>query len=157
MAEGDILYTIGYQGRSVNEFIRLLLEHGIKVVVDVRNEATKTAIGFSKDELEKLLSKYGIVYIHVPGLGVPKGIRMPYKRGLMSHEAFKQWYIGHIEETKDKWLPIIENAKRLGKVALLCAERYPTPRGRQRYYCHRHFLADYLIKHGLFSGRYDIV
>jgi len=152
----DTVFTIGYEGRSFEEFVKLLKKHEIKAVIDVRHEVEFVKPEFSMELLKRQLPLYGIKYVSIRELGVPKLIREPYIQGKLSFECFKQWYLWWIEKNRDVWEKHIREAKRTGYVALLCLERYPTPRGVQRHYCHRHILANYLITQGFFEKRVDI-
>lgn len=64
------LYTIGYEGRTMQEFISKLKEHDITVVCDVRAIATSRRLEFRKCALGIALFKNGIEYHHYPDLGI---------------------------------------------------------------------------------------
>ena len=68
--EGGTLFTLGYEGRSVESYLDLLLRHGVTVLCDVRRNPVSRKYGFSKKTLGVLTSKLGIRYIHVPELGI---------------------------------------------------------------------------------------
>ena len=153
----DTIFTIGYEGRSFEEFVDLLKKHEIKVVIDIRHEVDFVKQEFSGELLKRQLPVYGIRYIQLKELGVPKMIREPYIEGKLSFECFKQWYLWWIEKNRDEWEKKLREAKRIGYIALLCVERYPKPRGAQKHYCHRDILADYLIRQGFFEKRVDII
>ncbi len=58
------IYTIGYGGRSTEEFIRLLKQFGIEFLLDVRSKPYSSfRPEFSKDQLERLLASEGIKYL----------------------------------------------------------------------------------------------
>jgi len=54
------LFTIGYEGRSVAEFIDQLESAGVERVVDVRDLPLSRRAGFSKTPLQRALSDVGI-------------------------------------------------------------------------------------------------
>lgn len=153
----DTIFTIGYEGRSFEEFLNLLKKYEIKVVLDVRHEVEFVRQEFSGELLKRQLPVYGIKYVQLKELGVPKLIREPYIEGKFSFDCFKQWYLWWVGKNREIWEPKVREAKRIGYIALLCAERYPKPRGTQRHYCHRDILADYLIRQGFFEKRVDII
>ena len=42
------VFTVGYEGPSVDRFLSLLAEHGIDTIVDVREYPVSRKLGFSK-------------------------------------------------------------------------------------------------------------
>ena len=66
------LYTIGYQGRSLEEFLAVLRREGIGCVVDVRRNALSRKPGFSKTALREALAGAGIDYLHLRRLGIER-------------------------------------------------------------------------------------
>lgn len=69
------LYTIGYEGQTLETFLQRLAEIGVKILVDVRELPLSRKRGFSKRGLSSALTKCGIAYAHMPTLGCPKPIR----------------------------------------------------------------------------------
>ena len=58
------IYTIGYGSRSINQFIRVLKEHAIAYLIDVRSTPySRYKPEFSKQELGRRLQKHGIRYL----------------------------------------------------------------------------------------------
>ena len=57
------IFTIGYGGRKFADFIALLQEHGIALVVDVRRFPKSKALEYNKESLEAKLPQFGISYI----------------------------------------------------------------------------------------------
>ncbi len=68
-------FTIGYGGRVPNEFGKLLTDHQVKSIVDVRIRPDKAALGsyaLAKDSekgIAGLLARSGIGYVSLPELG----------------------------------------------------------------------------------------
>ncbi len=153
----DTIFTIGYEGRTFEEFIDLLKKHDIKVVLDVRHDVEFVKPEFSIELLKRQLPMHGIKYIHLKEFGIPKIVREPYVEGKFSHECLRQWYLWNIEKNRDKLEGVIRDAKRTGFTVLLCVERYPKPKDKQKHGCHRDILADFLLKNGYFEKRVDIV
>jgi len=152
----DTIYTIGYEGRSIDEFIDLLKKHEIKVVVDVRHETEFVKPAFSEESLKTHLKYHDIMYVKLDSLGVPKIVREPYIERKLSFECFRQWYLWWVEKNRGEWEDTMRKIKKIGTITIMCAERYPKPRGEQRHYCHRDILAEYLIQQGFFEKRVDI-
>ncbi|BCB81813.1 DUF488 domain-containing protein [Phytohabitans flavus] len=63
---------IGYESRTLTEFLDGLLSDGVKRLVDVRLTPMSRKPGFSKTALSRALSGVGIRYEHRPELGNPK-------------------------------------------------------------------------------------
>lgn len=59
------LYTIGYEGRNLNEFVSRLKYSGISTLVDVREIPISRKKGFSKTTLSQFLREYDIDYLHL--------------------------------------------------------------------------------------------
>ena len=76
---GVTLYTIGYEGRSLQDFIADLRGSGIALLADVREAPVSRKPGFSKSALAGALHGVGIAYRHLRALGCPKPIRDAYK------------------------------------------------------------------------------
>lgn len=75
------LYTVGYEGCSLDGLIDCLRTAGVAVVLDVRDAPFSRKPGFSKAPLEAGLTAAGLRYLHLPGLGNPKAARDAAKAG----------------------------------------------------------------------------
>lgn len=75
------LFTIGYEGKTVDEFLGQLKAAGVKRVVDVRAIAASRRPGFSKIALAGALAEQGIGYMHLRALGTPKAGRDAARKG----------------------------------------------------------------------------
>ena len=69
------LFTIGYEGAALGDFVRALKAAEINVLLDVRELPISRRKGFSKTVLGDALTKAGIVYRHEKQLGSPRTIR----------------------------------------------------------------------------------
>ncbi|MCH8239631.1 MAG: DUF488 domain-containing protein [Proteobacteria bacterium] len=78
---GNVLYTIGYEGSVIEAFITTLQNAGVSVLVDVRDLPISRKPGFSKKKLEAALNPVGIKYVHFKGLGNPKNGRLAARSG----------------------------------------------------------------------------
>ena len=129
------LCTIGYEKRSLDEYLDLLLEHGVEVVVDVRETAWSHKPGFSKTAFAAGLQRVGIEYVHLRIAGNPKWLR----EAAASHAEALHRYRGYVESHPEVMVALTETLRRLGvshrRIALTCFERHPED-------CHRGILAD---------------
>ena len=128
------IFTIGYEGTTVAEFIAALQRSGVQRVIDVRALPLSRRPGFSKSPLSAALAEAGIEYVHLKALGTPADGRAAARAG--RHSDLERIYAGQLE------LPeaIAQAALMLELVrekpsALLCMEREPA-------HCHRTLLLD---------------
>ena len=73
------IYTIGYEGLALGQFLELLKANGIERLVDIREAPISRKAGFAKAALSEAVEGAGIRYSHVRALGCPKPIRDRYK------------------------------------------------------------------------------
>ena len=134
-----ILFTIGYEGISLEEYLNRLIKNDVKTLVDVRNNPVSMKFGFSKNTLRLYCEKLGIEYIHVPEVG----IRSEYRQGLKVqadyNELFEQYKKSTLQETKDHQNKILEILKNKRRIALTCFESDTSK-------CHRSYLAKSIIE-----------
>lgn len=128
------IFTIGYEGATVGEFIAALVDAGVKRIIDVRALPLSRRPGFSKSPLRGALAEAGIEYVHLRALGTPADGRAAARAG--RHADMSRIYASQLE------LPeaIAEGAQMLALAdeqpsALLCFEREPD-------HCHRSLLLD---------------
>jgi uncharacterized protein (DUF488 family) len=129
------LFTMGYEGRSLDELIAELVDAGVERLVDVRELPLSRRPGFSKTALSDALRAAGIEYCHVKALGNPKPNRERYWAGDI--EGGADVYRKHLNNGSRPAL--IELAESLDDDAacLLCFERNHTE-------CHRDVLVEAL-------------
>jgi uncharacterized protein (DUF488 family) len=118
------IFTIGYEGVTVGEFLAALKRAGVQRVIDVRAVPNSRRPGFSKNLLRNELAEAGIDYVHLRALGTPADGRAAARAGRT--EDLKRIYSGQLE------LPeaIAQGAQMLDLAnekpsALLCYEREP--------------------------------
>jgi len=134
------VYTIGYEGKDVDEFIKVLLENGIDRVADVRAIPVSRKKGFSKNTLMKILKDNGIEYKLFSELGSPKEARDKLKSKLLSFDEFAEIYRNYLKEHIDK-LKELEIYVSSKKSALMCFES-------DWRRCHRSIIAEFLEQEG---------
>jgi uncharacterized protein (DUF488 family) len=131
------LFTIGYEGRSLERYLNLLLTNGVTLLCDVRRNPLSRKYGFSKGTLSKSCVGVGIRYEHLPELGIATEKR----RALNTQEDYDQLFFGYVRDSlpyqHDALIKIrqwIDDGERL---ALTCYENLPKQ-------CHRHCVAEAL-------------
>jgi uncharacterized protein (DUF488 family) len=126
------IFTIGYEGTTVPEFIAALREAGVKRVIDVRALPLSRRPGFSKTALRNALAEVNIDYVHLKALGTPAEGRAAAR----AHRDgdLRRIYAGQLElpEAMAQSAQMLELADEQ-PCALLCMEREPA-------HCHRSLL-----------------
>ena len=138
------LFTIGYEGRTQDEYLGLLRDAGVTLLADLRQNPISRKKGFSQNALAQGCASVGIRYEHLPELGIASE-----KRKNLATQADVDALFAEYERD---WLPTQGAAlAKLGawvaageRVALTCFERAPGD-------CHRHCVAEALgcldVKH----------
>jgi uncharacterized protein (DUF488 family) len=128
------IFTIGYEGTTVPEFVEALRKAGVERVIDVRALPLSRRPGFSKTPLRGALEEAGIEYVHLKALGTPADGRTAARAG--RHEDMARIYAGQLElpEAMAQSAQMLELAREKPS-ALLCMEREPA-------HCHRTLLLD---------------
>jgi uncharacterized protein (DUF488 family) len=138
-------HDIGHSTRPIGEFIRLLEEAGIDLVVDVRTvPKSRFNPQFNADALEEALRARSIGYRRMPALGGLRGPRRdgkPSPNGFWENESFRNYadYAG-----APPFREGLDELRGLGRehaCAIMCAEAL----WRQ---CHRQIIVDYLLAAG---------
>jgi uncharacterized protein (DUF488 family) len=131
----EILYTLGYQQRSLEEFLRLLVQARIDVLIDVRETAWSHKPGFSKGSFSVALERAGIEYIHADFAGNPRWLRS----NADSHNeclSWYRWYLDEYQEVIEAFDALLASLHAAGKtVCITCFERHAED-------CHRSILAE---------------
>jgi uncharacterized protein (DUF488 family) len=128
------IFTIGYEGVTMDEFLAALKEAGVERLIDVRALPLSRRPGFSKSPLRAALEEAGIEYVHLKALGTPAEGRSAARAG--RHSDLERIYAGQLElpEALVQAAQMVELAKEKPS-ALLCFEREPA-------HCHRTLLLD---------------
>lgn len=126
------IFTIGYEGAAMGEFLASLQAAGVERVIDVRAVPNSRRPGFSKTPLRNALAVIGIDYVHLRALGTPAAGREAARAGKKAE--LERIYAGQLEtpEAMAEGAMMIELASEKPS-ALLCFERDPAC-------CHRTLL-----------------
>jgi uncharacterized protein (DUF488 family) len=137
-----IVYTIGHSTRSLDDFIALLKEHGIKQLIDIRTiPKSRHNPQFNRENLSRALRNRHIGYRHMKGLG---GLRHAKKDSInmawenASFRGFADYM--QTDEFQKNLEKLIEYSRKK-QVAIMCAEAVP-------WRCHRSLIGDALLVHG---------
>ena len=130
------LFTIGYEGASLAEFLRRLKAAGVDVLVDVRELPLSRRRGFSKSQLAQQLERHGIQYVHRRELGAPKEIRHEL-RETGDYGTYFERFNAYLRTQRTALERLVD--EYVGAVVLMCFERDPKE-------CHRSAVARELAK-----------
>lgn len=136
--DDKILYTIGFTGKSAEEFFTLLKQAGIKILLDIRLNNVSQLAGFTKGKdlayfVKEILDGQ---YYHMTDLA-------PTKELLKKYQADKDW-----KSYEKEFLSLLESRNVENKIkpdllkgptVLLCSEKTAEK-------CHRRLTAEYLQK-----------
>lgn len=137
--KSSTVYTIGYEGHSLERYLNTIIRAGTTVLCDVRRNPISRKYGFSKTTLSRACEGVGIRYEHIPELGIASDRR----RELGSQESYDALFAVYERD----YLPgQAEPIRRIQRwvaegecVALTCYEHLP-------HQCHRHCVADALAE-----------
>lgn len=117
-----LLFTIGYEGKTVESYVTELIRENVQVLCDVRKNPLSMKFGFSKAQLQSILETVGIEYVHIPGLGIDSDKR----QGLNSQKDYEKLFLEYERSTlalNSKDLKIVADLFReKGRIALTCFE-----------------------------------
>jgi uncharacterized protein (DUF488 family) len=129
--EAADFFTLGYTGRKTEQILDVLVAHGVRTLIDIRQHAISMyRPDLSKSNLARAVEARGMLYVHMPELGVPRDIRAKaIETG--SREVIWSWYDKYVIEEHfganlHRFLNVVEHP-----VALMCTELDPSE-------CHRH-------------------
>lgn len=141
------VFTIGFKGRSAEDFFTTLKEAGVNKVIDVRRKNRSQLAGYTKGpDLRFFLEEcFGIAYEHVPDFGPSEELLKEYQNRLGKKKRDDAAWAYYVEKFRDGVLsqPIAERfreaTKKFETVCLLCSEKTAEQ-------CHRRLLAEHFAK-----------
>ncbi len=130
------IYTLGYERKSIDSFLNLIVQNGLKQIIDVRANPVSRKYGFAKSTLSTLAAKLSVGYSHIPLLGIPGRDR--------KNLGTPQSYVQLLDDYEARILPVRAEPKQdvLRRIkaqpsVLVCMEEHPS-------FCHRGRLAKIL-------------
>jgi uncharacterized protein (DUF488 family) len=124
------VFTIGYEGSDIDEFILRLKNQKIARLIDIREIPLSRKRGFSKNELKKRVESENIEYVHLRALGSPSEIRQKLKNDHDYNsffEAFDIYLNENILTLNEAYKLVLD-----GLNCLMCFERLPEDCHRSR-------------------------
>ena len=130
-----VLFTIGYEGISLEEYLVRLIKNDVKVLADVRNNPMSMKYGFSKNQLKKYCASLGIEYIHFPEVGIQSEQRQQLNTQTDYNKLFELYRKKNLTVTNKTQNEILNLLKHHKRIALTCFEANICQ-------CHRKHLAE---------------
>ena len=130
------LYTIGFTGKPAEKFFNLVINAGVKKIVDTRINNVSQLAGFAKGADLKFFAKEigNIAYEHNVDFAPTKELLTRYRNKKMTWQEYEIAYLNLLDMRKIASKTDIE---KLHENCLLCSEHTPEK-------CHRRLLAEYL-------------
>ncbi len=147
--EAMVLFTIGYEGISLEKYLLRLVENNVRLLIDVRRNPLSMKFGFSKTLLRRYCNNLGVDYLHMPEVGIASEHRQSLETQGDYDILFARYCETTIVETRNTQFEIMTLLKNHKRVALTCFESEPLQ-------CHRSHLVnaisqlpefDYSVKH----------
>lgn len=126
-----VVFSIGYERKSISSLCALLQSSGIRRVVDVREAAWSQRPEFRREALRTALSRHNIGYVHCKQAGNPY---RPRRGELMDLNQCRADFALHISRTPS----VVVELERLTAEAPSALFCYEATRDR----CHRGVLLD---------------
>jgi uncharacterized protein (DUF488 family) len=138
---GPGLVTIGYEGKSLEAYLNLLLQDSVTLLCDVRRNPLSRKYGFSKSTLKNACENVGLCYEHLPELGIASEER----RELNTQADYDALFAAYEKQSLPQQGAALARIRRWieegERVALTCYEAQPCQ-------CHRHCIAEALERGG---------
>jgi uncharacterized protein (DUF488 family) len=116
------LFSIGYEGISLEKYFNKLLLNNVKVLCDVRKNAFSQKIGFSKGVLKNVCNALGILYIHIPELGIESDKRQNLKTQKDYDMLFADYENNHLIYQGEYITQILSLIETHQRIAVTCFE-----------------------------------
>jgi uncharacterized protein (DUF488 family) len=138
-------FTIGHSTRPLADFIGLLRENRVELLVDVRLlPRSRTNPQYNQDVLAQALAAYQIDYEHIAALGGRRGKNQdvaPSVNAFWQNASFHNYADYAMSETFHDALERLRELGHARRSAIMCAEAV-------WWRCHRRIIADYLLAAG---------
>jgi uncharacterized protein (DUF488 family) len=135
-------HTIGHSTRTIDEFVALLREAEVTLVVDVRTvPRSRTNPHYNRDALPGALTPHGIGYEHVAALGGLRGKKREVPadlNGFWENGSFHNYADYAMGEDFQRGLARLRELGAAQRCAIMCAEAV-------WWRCHRRIISDYLL------------
>ena len=139
------IYTIGHSTRSIDEFVNLLKQGRVEMVVDIRTTPRSRANPqFNLDVLPEALAAWQIGHQYIAELGGrrPKSkVVPPVVNAFWTNQSFHNYADYALSDEFRVGMSCLAEVSRERRCAIVCSEAV-------WWRCHRRFVADYLLYEG---------
>lgn len=136
-------FTIGHSTRTVDEFVELLRQVEVDLVVDVRSiPRSRTNPQYNLETFSETLSAYQIAYAYIPALGGRRGKARdvpPTVNAFWDNQSFHNYADYAMTEAFRSGFAELRMLGHARRCTVMCAEAV-------WWRCHRRIIADYLIE-----------
>lgn len=144
----DTFYTVGHSTHDIDKFIRLIAQHGITALCDVRSSPySRMNPQFNRESIKQTLREHGIAYVFLgKELGARSNDPSCYVSGKVQYDRLAKTalFTSGLERVRD--------SMKTQTVALMCAEKDPLACHRTilvtRSLCAQGFPAQHILEDG---------
>jgi uncharacterized protein (DUF488 family) len=141
------LFTIGYEGKTLEAYLNKLIINDVRLLCDVRNNPLSMKFGFSKSQLQRSCESVGIKYVHIPEVGIKSEKRQELNTQSDYNKLFHDYKDSTLKSTLHIQKYILSLLADHKRIALTCFEANVCQ-------CHRKPLAEAIAK--LPGWQYDL-
>ncbi|MBF0342895.1 MAG: DUF488 family protein [Nitrospirae bacterium] len=138
ISNSTCVFTIGYEGKSIDYYLKQLIMNDIRLLCDIRSNPISRKCGFSKNQLSKFVSNVKINYIHYPELGIDSSMRKSHTTQNDYNALFRTYSESILPSHTRTLNDIYCHTIKYKRVALTCFEN-------DYQLCHRKIVAKELI------------
>lgn len=131
------IYSVGYEGLTLDALVDRLASAQISVLVDVRLNPISRKPGFSRRRLAEALQDVGIEYVHEKELGNPPDNRNSFRLG--DGEAGRSRMRSILDNGAGEALDRVVGLASNQRIAVLCVER-------DAHRCHRDVITEMAVE-----------
>lgn len=133
------LFTIGYEGKTLEAYLNRLILNDIRLLCDVRSNPLSMKFGFSKSQLQRGCESVGIKYVHIPDVGIKSEKRQELHTQSDYNKLFVEYQDTTLKTTLHIQKYILSLLADYKRIALTCFEANVCQ-------CHRKPLAEAIAK-----------
>lgn len=133
------VFTLGYEGLTIDAFLNKLINNNIFAVVDVRNNPQSMKYGFSRKSFKQYIENAGMKYFHIPELGIPSSMRKGLGTSVSHKSLFLKYETELLPDQEEAQKRLVGLIAEYSRIALVCFEA-------DYHFCHRNTLVEHLQK-----------